>query len=222
MTDTDCGRVRVVLVDDHPMYLDGLRSLMARVEWVELVGEALTAGAAVDVVLDREPDVVVMDLQLPDGSGIEATRSIVSELPGTGVLVLTMFDDDDSVFAAMRAGARGYLLKGADRDDIIRALRAVADGEAVFGPGIARRVLAYFQEVGQLGKLASLPSLTAREHDILDLVAAGKRNADIAASLYLSPKTIRNNVSNIFAKLHVADRAAAIVRARDAGLGRGG
>jgi DNA-binding NarL/FixJ family response regulator len=139
-TDTDSARVRVVLVDDHPMFLDGLRSLMARVEWVDLVGEALTAGAAVDMVLDREPDVVMMDLQLPDGSGIEATRSIVSELPGTGVLVLTMFDDDDSVFAAMRAGARGYLLKGADRDEIVRALRAVADGEAIFGPGIARRV----------------------------------------------------------------------------------
>lgn len=220
MTETQVDPVRVVLVDDHPMFLEGMRSLMSRIEWVHAVGEARTAAAAIEVVLECEPDVVVMDLQLPDGSGIEATHTIVSRLPTTAVLVLTMFDDDDSVFAAMRAGARGYLLKGAGRDEIVRGLRAVADGEAIFGPGVARRLLAYFQDLGELGKLAPLPALTDRERDILDLMAAGKRNPEIAASLFLSPKTVRNNVSNIFAKLHVADRAAAIVRAREAGLGR--
>lgn len=226
MTDRDevagqCDVTRVLLVDDHPLFLDGMRAMVGRVGWAEVVGEAGEAEAALSLALDLQPDVVVMDLQLPNGSGIDATRSITSALPNTAVLVLTMFDDDDSIFAATRAGARGYLLKGSSRDEVLRALASVAAGEAVFGPGVARRVLRYFGDLGQLGRLEPLPSLTAREREILVLMAAGKRNAEIAAALFLSPKTVRNNVSNIFSKLHVADRAAAIIRARDAGLGRG-
>lgn len=212
--------VAVLLVDDHPLFLEGMRTMIGRLDWAEVVGEAGDAEQALRVALDVQPDVVVMDLQLPKGSGIEATRAITSALPNTAVLVLTMFDDDDSIFAATRAGARGYLLKGAGRDEVVRALACVAGGEAIFGPGIARRVIAYFSELGDLGKLQPLPSLTPREREVLDMMAAGKRNADIAATLYLSPKTVRNNITNIFSKLHVADRAAAIVRAREAGLGR--
>lgn len=212
--------VRVMLVDDHPLYLDGLRALIARADDLEVAGEATTAAKAVDLALELQPDVVVMDLQLPGGSGIDATRLITDRSPAVSVLVLTMFDDDDSVFAAMRAGATGYLLKGADRSDIIRAIRAVAGGEAVFGPGIARRLVGFFADLGETGKLAPLPVLTAREREVLDLIATGMKNAEIADRLHLSGKTVRNNISNIFSKLHVTDRAAAIVRARDAGLGR--
>lgn len=212
--------VEVLLVDDHPLFLEGMRATIARLDWAEVVGEACDAEQALRLALDVQPDVVVMDLQMPNGSGIEATRAIMSALPNTAVLVLTMFDDDDSIFAATRAGARGYLLKGAGRDEVVRALACVADGEAIFGPGIARRVIAYFSELGDLGKLQPLPSLTPREREVLDMMAAGKRNADIATTLYLSPKTVRNNITNIFSKLQVADRAAAIVRAREAGLGR--
>ena len=216
----DGDPVRVLLVDDHPLFLDGMRATVERLDWAEVVGEAGNAEDALALALDLQPDIVVMDLQLPGGSGIDATRSITSALPNTAVMVLTMFDDDDSVFAATRAGARGYLLKGTGRDEVIRALAAISDGEAVFGPGIARRVLAYFSDLGDLGRLQPLPALTTREREVLDLMAAGKRNADIATELYLSPKTVRNNISNIFVKLQVADRATAILRARDAGLGR--
>jgi DNA-binding NarL/FixJ family response regulator len=228
LNDAPCGPgpteepelVRVVLVDDHPLFLDGMRSMIGRLDWAEVVGDATTAAEAVTRTVELEPDVVVMDLQMPHGSGVDATRQISAALPNTAVLVLTMFDDDDSVFAAMRAGARGYLLKGASRDEVVRALASVANGEAVFGPGIARRLLRYFAELGEGRSRAPLPALTGRERQILDLMASGKRNADIATALYLSPKTVRNNISNIFVKLHVADRAAAIVRGRQAGLGR--
>jgi DNA-binding NarL/FixJ family response regulator len=212
--------LQVLLVDDHPLFLDGMQSLVGGLGWAEVVAEASTGDKAVSLALEHQPDVVVMDLHLPHGSGIDATRAITTQLPNTAVLVLTMFDDEDSVFAAMRAGARGYLLKGAGRDEVVRALQSVADGEAVFGPAVARRLLGYFADMGALDKLSPLPALTAREREVLDLMAAGRRNADIAAELYLSPKTVRNNISNIFSKLHVADRAAAIVRAREAGLGR--
>jgi DNA-binding NarL/FixJ family response regulator len=212
--------ITVLLVDDHPLFLDGMRSLVNGLEWATVAGEAATASDAILLAGELQPDVVVMDLHLSEGSGVAATREIVAALPNTAVLVLTMFDDDDSVFAAMRAGARGYLLKGAGREEIVRGLRSVAAGEAVFGPTVARRVLSYFADLDEAGKLSPLPTLTAREREILDLMAAGKPNTEIAAALYLSAKTVRNNVSNIFSKLHVADRAAAIIRAREAGLGK--
>jgi DNA-binding NarL/FixJ family response regulator len=163
-----------------------------------------------------------MDLHLPRLSGIEATREIVRRSPHVAVLVLTMVDEEDSVFAAVRAGAQGYLLKGAGPEDIVRAIRSVARGEAVFGPGIAERMLSFFTQVHARPQPTSFPDLTEREREILELIASGARNADIAARLVISPKTVRNHISNIFAKLHVADRADAIALAREAGLGRDG
>src|SRR5262245_59736147 len=184
-------------------------------EGAEIVGEASNGLEAVELARELQPDVVVMDLQMPELNGIEATQRIVEESPHIGVLVLTMFEDDDSVFAAMRAGARGYLLKGADQAEIVRAIHAVGSGEAIFGPHIARRVMDFFS-----GERTAVPfpDLTAREREVLELVAQGRSNAEITRALVLSPKTVRNHVSNVFTKLQVADRAQAIVKARDAGL----
>lgn len=213
------GPVRVLLADDHPVFRDGLSSLLGSLDDVELVAEASTGAEAVSVAETIEVDVVVMDLHMPDLNGIEATRLIVRSQPHIGVLVLTMFEDDDSVFAAMRAGARGYLLKGAGQDEIVRATRAVAAGEAIFGPGIARRVLGYLTAPPPAAAPA-FPELTGREREILGLIAAAHPNGDIARRLNIAPKTVANHISSIFTKLQVADRAEAIVRARDAGLGR--
>jgi len=206
--------VRVLIADDHPLFRDGLAALLRASPGTELAGAAVTGTEAVELARQVQPDVVLMDLRLPGLNGIEATRQIVTDSPHTAVVVLTMFDDDDSVFAALRAGARGYLLKGADQEQIRRA----AAGEAIFGAEIAARVIAYF--TAQPGPApAPFPQLTEREREILELVAQGRSNTIIAVRLQLSQKTIRNNVSNILAKLQVADRAQAIVRARDAGLG---
>ena len=210
----------VVIADDHPVFREGLRGILASVEGVEVLGEAATGKEAVEAVATHQPDVVVMDLHMPDLNGIEATRRILHESPHVGVVVLTMVEDDASVFAAMRAGARGYLLKGADKAEIVRAIHAIGSGEAIFGPAIARRVIEYFSAPQVAGPPQAFPELTAREREILDHIAQGLNNETIARKLYLSPKTVRNHVSNIFAKLQVADRAQAIVRARDAGLGR--
>lgn len=212
--------VTVLLADDHPLYRRGLRQLLDSVAGVTVVGEVEDGAAAVAQAAAQQPDVVVMDLNMPGMDGVEATRRVVGASPHIGVLVLTMHDDDDSVFAAMRAGARGYLLKGSDGAEITRAVAAVAGGEAIFGPGVARRVLEWFAAPRPAAPTGVFPALTEREHEVLDLIAAGRNNADIAAVLVLSPKTVRNHVSNIFAKLQVADRAEAIVRAREAGLGR--
>jgi DNA-binding NarL/FixJ family response regulator len=212
--------IRVVIADDHPVFRDGLRGILASVEGMEVLGEAATGEEAVAVAATHQPDVVVMDLHMPDLNGIEATRRILHESPHVGVVVLTMFEDDASVFAAMRAGARGYLLKGADKEEIVRAIQAIGSGEAIFGPAIARRVIEYFSTPQVAGPPQAFPELTAREREILDHIAQGLNNETIARKLYLSPKTVRNHVSNIFAKLQVADRAQAIVRARDAGLGQ--
>jgi DNA-binding NarL/FixJ family response regulator len=215
--------LRVVVVDDHPLYRDGLVTAMAAMPGVEVVGEAGDGEQAVAVAADLLPDVVVMDLHMPDVNGIEATRRITSAHPSVAVLVLTMLEGDDSVFAAMRAGARGYLLKGADRSEIARALEGVAHGEVVFSAGIASRVLAFFAAgPGAAPSLDPFPGLTEREREILDLVARGLTNAEIARRLVVSDKTVRNHVSNVFAKLQVAGRAEAVARARDAGLGTGG
>ena len=211
-------QVRVLIADDHPLFRDGLAALLRASPGTELAGAAVTGTEAVEMARQVQPDVVLMDLRLPGLNGIEATRQIVTDSPHTAVVVLTMFDDDDSVFAALRAGARGYLLKGADQEQIRRAVHAAAAGEAIFGAEIATRVIAYF--TAQPGPApAPVPQLTDREREILELVAQGRSNTTIAARLQLSQKTIRNNVSNILAKLQVADRAQAIVRARDAGLG---
>lgn len=218
--------VRVLLVDDHPLYRSGLRALLTAVPDVEVAGEAATGDAAVELSSVLRPDVIVMDLQMPGGSGIEATRRLIAADPALGVLVVTMFDDDHSVFAAMRAGARGYLLKDADEDDVLGAIRAIARGEAIFSPGVARKVLDFFTGGGTSTRPDgrpvpehTFPELTDREREVLDLIARGLNNAAIAADLCLSPKTVRNHISSIFAKLQVADRAQAIVRARRAGLG---
>lgn len=210
--------LRVVVVDDHPLYREGLVTAMTAMAGVAVVGEAGDGAQAVEVAGRLLPDVVVMDLHMPVVNGIDATRQITSAHPTVAVLVLTMLEGDDSVFAAMRAGARGYLLKGADRAEIARALEGVAHGEVVFSSGIASRVLAFFA-AAPVAALEPFPSLTEREREILDLVARGLTNAEIARRLVVSDKTVRNHVSNVFAKLQVAGRAEAVARARDAGLG---
>ena len=213
--------LRVVVVDDHPLYREGLVTAMSAMPGVEVVGEAGDGEQALTVTAELLPDVVVMDLHMPVMNGIDATRALTAAHPSVAVLVLTMLEGDDSVFAAMRAGARGYLLKGADRSEIARALNGVAHGEIVFSSGIASRVLAFFA-AGPRAAAASLdpfPGLTEREREILDLVARGLTNAEIARRLVVSDKTVRNHVSNVFAKLQVAGRAEAVARARDAGLG---
>ena len=212
--------IRVLIADDHPVYRDGLRILLDSLPDAEVVGEAASGEEAVASALSLQPDVVLMDLQMPGINGIEATRRILHTTPHIGVLVLTMFEDDDSVFAAMRAGARCYLLKGADQQEILRAIRSVAHGEAIFGPAIAQRLMSFFANPTPPGPRQSFPELTEREGEILGMIAQGQSNTEIADRLGLSEKTIRNHVSNIFSKLQVADRAQAIVRAREAGLGK--
>jgi DNA-binding NarL/FixJ family response regulator len=209
--------IRVVLADDHPVVRSGLRALLESLPGYEVVAEATDGEAAVRETQLTTPDVVLMDIRMPRLDGIEATRRVRAAVPGTAVLVLTMFDDDDTVFAAMRAGAQGYLLKGAEQEEIDRAIRAVVAGEAIFSPGVAQRVLGYF--AAPPAAADPFPELTAREREVLDLVAAGRRNQAIADELFLSPKTIANHISSIFVKLAVADRSAAIVRARQGGLG---
>ena len=211
--------IRVVLADDHPVVRAGLAALLSSLAGVEVVGVATTGREAVREVVTHRPDVAVLDLQMPELDGFAATRELGRVAPDVPVLVLTMHEDDDSVFAAMRAGARGYLVKGAEQEEIERAIRGVAAGEAIFGPGVAQRVLGFFSSPPATAE--PFPELSAREREILDLLAAGLPNAAIATRLGVAPKTVANNVSAIFTKLQVADRAQAIVRARDAGLGRG-
>ncbi len=211
--------IRILIADDHALFREGLCALLNSIPDAEVVGEAATGEEAVSRAAQLQPDVMLMDIQMPGINGIEATRRIARDSPHIGVIVVTMFEDDDSVFAAMRAGARGYVLKGADQEEILKVIRAVAAGEAHFGPEIARRLMSFFAAPKPSAVVEAFPDLTAREREILDLIARGRNNQEIASRLYLSPKTIRNHVSNIFAKLQVADRAQAIVRAREAGLG---
>jgi DNA-binding NarL/FixJ family response regulator len=186
---------------------------------IEVVGEAKTGAEAIARASEFQPDVILMDIQMPGINGIQATRQIMNTNPEIGVIVVTMYQDDDSVFAAMRAGARGYILKGADQEEMLRAIRAVAQGEALFGPDIAARLMNFFTSP-KLGEQAQVfPELTQREHEVLELIAQGLNNPQIAARLSISEKTVRNHVSNIFNKLQVADRSQAIIRARDAGMG---
>ncbi len=212
--------IRILIVDDHPLFRDGIRALVQSLPETEPVGEASDGQTAVTLAATLHPDVVLMDLQLPVMHGIEATRRIVAADPDVAVLVLSMSDDDESVFAAMRAGARGYVLKGADHEELHRAIVSAAAGEAIFGPAVARRLMALFTAPRMRGAGAdAFPELTAREVEVLELIARGSANAAIAERLGLSLKTVRNHVSAILNKLQVVDRASAIVRAREAGLG---
>jgi DNA-binding NarL/FixJ family response regulator len=212
--------IRVFIADDHTLFRDGLRALFNSVEDIELVGEAANGEEAVSGVAEVQPDVVLMDIKMPGLNGIEATRRIVSTSPHLGVIVVTMLEDDDSVFAAMRSGARGYVLKGADQEQMLRTIRSVAAGEALFGSDIAERLMNFFSNLEPVAGPEIFPELTDREREVLELIAQGKNNLEIARNLVISPKTVRNHVSNIFNKLQVVDRAQAIIRAREAGLGR--
>jgi DNA-binding NarL/FixJ family response regulator len=210
----------VLLVDDHPLFLDGVRAALTGAPDVEVVGEAHDCREAVEKAAALRPDVVLMDLNLPDGSGIDATRDILATAPETGILVVTMSDDDDAVVAAMRAGARGYVVKGAGRADLLNSVAAVAAGGAVFGPAVAARLGDYFSGLAAQPGREMFPQLSEREREVLDLVARGLDNRRIARELFLSEKTVRNHVSTLLGKLDVADRAEAIARARRAGLGQ--
>jgi len=214
MTD----KIRILIVDDHKAFRDGLRAMLLAAPDVEVVGEAEDGAQAVELALTSQPDIVLMDLQMPAMNGVDATRRIVYTSPHIGVIMLTMFEDDDSVFSAMRAGARGYLLKGALKAEVLHAVRGVAAGEAIFGSGLARRMMNYFAAAKPADPADSLPELTEREVEILQLLTQHLTNQEIADRLAISLKTARNHVSNILSKLQVADRAAAIVRAREAGM----
>ena len=214
-------KLRVLIAEDSAPFRQGLRSLLQSVDALEVVGEATSGQAAIQLAGQLQPDIVLMDLQMPGLNGIEATRQIVYTSPHISILMLTMFEDDESVFAALRAGARGYLLKGALKAEIVRAIQGVASGEAIFGPTIARRLMQYFLAPRPAAPPQAFPELTEREREILDLIAQHHTNVEIAERLSLAPKTVRNHVSNIFTKLQVIDRAQAIIRAREAGLGQG-
>jgi DNA-binding NarL/FixJ family response regulator len=211
--------VRVLIVDDHPLVRSGIQVLLDSVPEMTVAGTAGTGAEAVMLAEQLQPDIVLMDLHMPGMNGIEATRRILQVSPGIGILVLTMLDDDDSVFAAMRAGARGYLLKGADQTELLRAITVVSHGEAIFSPSIAQRLMQYFANMRPVLPRSVFPELTEREREILGLIGVGRTNADIAGELALSPKTVSNHVSNIFNKLQVVDRAQAALRAREVGLG---
>src|SRR5215204_5608907 len=214
--------VRVLIADDHPLFREGMRGRLDRVADIAVVGEAASGEEAVELAKELKPDVVLMDIKMPGLNGIEATREILRANPRVGVLMLTMFEDDDSVFAAMRAGAKGYLLKDSGGEGVLNAIRAVTSGEAVFGPGVAERIIGFFSAPRAAAPQRAFPELTEREEEILSLVAQGKGNQEIARQLFVSLKTVRNHVSNILLKLQVADRAQAVIRARDAGMGRDG
>ena len=214
--------IRVLIADDHPFYREGVRTILSVAPEIEIIGEAASGEEAVAQAAALQPDVILMDLKMPGVNGIEATRRILRTSPHIGVLVLTMFEADESVFTAMRAGARGYLLKDADQDELIRAIQAVSRGEAIFSPAIAERLIHYFAALRPPVADLAFPELTDREREILHLIAQGHNNVAIAERLFVSTKTVQNHVSNIFSKLQVADRAQAIVRAREAGLGLGG
>ena len=219
MEESSMDRIRVLIADDHQLFRDGLKALLLSAHDTEVVGEAATGQEAIHLAAETQPDVILMDLQMPDMDGIQATRQIVEARPHINVLMVTMFEDDQSVFAAMRAGARGYVLKGAKHDEMLRAIRAAASGEAIFSPSIAARMMSFFAASRRTIPDEAFSDLTDREREILSLMAHGDSNAEIARALTISVKTVRNHVSNIFNKLQVADRAQAVIRAREAGLG---
>jgi len=221
--DFSMDTIRLLIADDHALFREGLHALFSALPDIDVVGEAADGATAVTQVDASQPDVVLMDINMPGVNGIEATRRVLSNHPQLGIIMVTMLEDDASVFAAMRAGARGYVLKGAHHEEILQAIRAVAAGQAVFGPAIAARMMNFFQGLNsapQTGSsVAAFPDLTEREREVLTLMAKGVSNKDIAEKLFISMKTASNHITNIFSKLQVADRAQAVLRARDAGLG---
>jgi DNA-binding NarL/FixJ family response regulator len=219
MQEPTMDTIRVLIADDHQLFRDGLKALLLSAPDTEVVGEAATGQEAIHLAAESQPDVILMDLQMPDVDGIEATLQIVQASPHINVLMVTMFEDDQSVFAAMRAGARGYVLKGAKHEEMLRAIRAAGSGEAIFSPTIAARMMSFFAASRRTIPEEAFSDLTDREREILSLMARGESNAEIAHALTISVKTVRNHVSNIFNKLQVADRAQAVIRAREAGLG---
>ena len=210
--------LRILIADDHPLFRKGMRTLLASMPETEVVGEATTGKETVDRALALQPDIVLMDLQMPEGGGLTAIRSLTSTNPEMRILVVTLFEDDESVFAALKAGARGYVLKDADEDEMIRAIQAVARGEAIFSPAVASRLMDYFTAARTSPHAEAFPDLTEREREILAMIARGRSNYEIAEELSISLKTVRNHASNIFGKLQVADRTQAAIRAREAGL----
>jgi len=216
--------IRVLIADDHALFREGVHAILKSVPDIEIVGEAGTGQEAIKLASDLVPDVILMDIQMPDLNGVEATQHILKVQPDVGIIIITMLEDDDSLFSAMQAGARGYVLKGADKAEMLKSIRAVAEGEALFGPAIAARLLNFFQGNHPRSKDVShsipFPELTEREREVLACIARGDTNAEIAEGLSISLKTVRNHVSNIFTKLQVVNRAQAAIRARDAGLGK--
>jgi DNA-binding NarL/FixJ family response regulator len=215
----DSEKIRILIADDHPLFRDGLHGLLDSVPDTEVVGEATDGKEAIVLAHNLQPDVILMDLKMPGVNGLEAMREILNTSPHIRILVVSMLEDDDSVFASMRSGACGYVPKGANQAEMLRAIRAVANGEAIFGPGIAQRLIGFFSASRLSAAPRIFPELTEREAEVLELIAHGHTNEEIARQLVLSLKTVRNHVSNIFSKLQVADRAQAVLRAREAGLG---
>lgn len=210
--------IKVLIVDDHSLFRDGLRAMIQASPEIMLIGEAESGEEAIQLAVDLQPDVILMDIQMPGINGIEATRQIVKMSPHIAILVVTMLEDDSSVFAAMRAGAKGYILKGAKHTDLLRAIKVVTDGEAIFSPGIAVKLVEFFNKMQPIVPVQVFPELSDREREVLQLISHGLKNAEIAERLFLSPKTVRNHVSNILSKLQVVDRTEAALRAKQAGL----
>jgi len=214
--------IRLLVADDHRLFREGLKALLSVTEDIEIIGEAEDGDSAVRKCKELQPEIILMDINMPGLNGIQAAQNILEKHPQTGIVMLTMLEDDASVFNAMRAGARGYLLKGADPNEMLSVIRAVAEGQALFGAAIATRLMNYFKELNSkpasLPMNISFPELTERELDVLRLISQGLNNQEIAQKFVLSPKTVRNHITSIFSKLQVADRAQAIVRAREAGL----
>lgn len=217
MMANEISSISIIIADDHPLFRRGMLSLLSLIPDFKVVGEASTGQETIRLAMELQPDVILMDLQMPDGNGLTATRAILQSNPGIRILVVTLFEDDDSVFAALRAGARGYVLKDSRDEEIVRAIRAVGNREAIFSPEIATRVLGNFTSRPAVSKEV-FPLLTQREREILVLLAEGLSNQSIAEDLSLSEKTVSNYISSIYSKLEVSNRAQAIIKARDAGL----